>query len=946
MNLMEWSLFFDQLYVRWHIWQFTLLVLIILPLLVKLCAQAQIESYCEPSIKSLSKLIFNCFPLLNKIRVYILSRRFDLWTSATIGLFCALVLSNNLNFEILFNTKHNREEPFLDINADYWTLLYGLLLPLGLLMLNLWDSAIDKINQCDPNRLKKSAANRDCIQTDSPIETNDSDLFGWKEKAEVFSKAVLAAPDGTAFGVEAPWGTGKTSFINLCEWNWQKPCIVYRFEILKYVGSTNLIKEFVLSLFDQLEKTHYLPELRGAIQGYLAGLQGTLELNGGPLKITLKSQPNSIEDALQQIAAQLERRLQKNIRIIVVIDDLDRVAPENVRDLLFALHKCFALPRLRYVLCYDQQQLAHKAELHRQHGGDLASQTLYEFLDKFVSGKIYLHSTYHGLESHVKKLLLTKSKSNFDTTSVWNSFVEEIFTVGVLALLKEIDFKYPNETGYSIKSINTIRFEKNHIYWSMLGNIRQLNWLFNQINLCLQKGIDLKKHEFNARDLVYLLLLQQLFPDLFRRIRAQAHSGEYLSLCKKNENNEQDVSELDIFIQTEQERYHENPWAKAAIEALLRDLFTQNNKYKITSNTSKSDYRATDGYRLPTYFNLLLQEKIPPLHSSGAYLVWIKKKWREGDITLEHLLSDDVLKQHNDKSDDWNDENEYSLWEFLFEKFEQYTIPEQDVLSIEFLKSLPRFESPPQENFIKSRVDMANIIASTTRRVTLENKQDLAQSIINRIWFQRNYGLLEQSNSILSLLGWQDAMVIYQKLQDSGLNGILRNFIQREFWEKFNAAYPRMEPFGKLKELEIALKGNRKNDKLQQYSNPRRWLVKHWEKMYYLTALGPDSEAREKNHEEIENLLFKKYWGESNPNEEQLCWWMDYILYNTPLNGINNNYQLPHKEFNIKLQKYANKHTSLIKKLQEKHYQSESEFNEFTTAMNKLCGMPWHELQT
>ncbi|MDW5417892.1 P-loop NTPase fold protein [Iodobacter sp. CM08] len=265
------------------------------------------------------------------------------------------------------------------------------------------------------------------------------------------------------------------------------------------------------------------------MQGYLGSLQGALELSGGPLKLTLNNQPNSIEEALTQIEAQLDRRLPQNFRLVVVIDDLDRAEPSSVCDLLFALHKCFALPRLRYVLCYDQQQLAHKAEQHRQHGGDLSSQTLYEFLDKFVGARVYLHATYQGLQSYVEKTLLPLLESRPELKK-WHGFISAILQDGALPLLRQMDYSDLFVAQNKINASLPLHVEQNHVYWRLLGDVRKLKWLYNQICLCWQDGLDLAKHDFNPRDLVYLLLLQHGYPETFRTLRAQAHSGEYLTL--------------------------------------------------------------------------------------------------------------------------------------------------------------------------------------------------------------------------------------------------------------------------------------------------------------------------------------------------------------------------------------------------------------------------------
>ncbi|WP_293935116.1 P-loop NTPase fold protein [Iodobacter sp.] len=155
-------------------------------------------------------------------------RRIDLWLCTIAGIFAGWLLVPP------FSSRY--PDWLLDPSSVLWLLLYGLLLLPFFGILRQFDCLFAKH--------KPTASNLGRIQPDAPIKFADQDLFEWSGKATAFGREVLHAPDGTAFGVEAPWGTGKTSFINLCEQNWQEQpkftVVVYRFELLKYAGNTPL----------------------------------------------------------------------------------------------------------------------------------------------------------------------------------------------------------------------------------------------------------------------------------------------------------------------------------------------------------------------------------------------------------------------------------------------------------------------------------------------------------------------------------------------------------------------------------------------------------------------------------------------------------------------------------------------------------------------------------
>jgi hypothetical protein len=79
---------------------------------------------------------------------------------------------------------------------------------------------------------------------DEEIGDVEEDLLGNNAQAKSFAEAVLASSThrGLVFGVDGPWGVGKTSFINLAEHYWSEAddeVIVFRFEPLTHQSPTS-----------------------------------------------------------------------------------------------------------------------------------------------------------------------------------------------------------------------------------------------------------------------------------------------------------------------------------------------------------------------------------------------------------------------------------------------------------------------------------------------------------------------------------------------------------------------------------------------------------------------------------------------------------------------------------------------------------------------------------
>ncbi|MEN9659892.1 MAG: hypothetical protein RL571_3357 [Pseudomonadota bacterium] len=878
---------FNYFINSWRDWQF---VLILLPIVILLLIPLQLlldhelkknqrpDRSPQPLFRYIGVLICRSYPLLPKIWVYLCSKRFDLLACAALGIWVGYLLAITFIYDAIFVPN-----PPLDTASDYWLLLYGLLLLPGLGLLSLFDSAFAKFLLClrvgvftcvtQYFTAARSKHNLGRIQPDAPIDSVDQDLFAWEGKVTAFGREVLQA-DGTAFGVEAPWGTGKTSFINLCEKYWRDEqseykVVVYRFELLKYAGNPDLIQQFVLGLLEKLQQDYYLPELSGAVQGYLGSLQGALELSGGPLKLTLNNQPNSIEEALAQIEAQLDRRLPQNFRLVVVIDDLDRAEPSSVRDLLFALHKCFPLPRLRYVLCYDQQQLAHKAELHRQHGGDLSSQTLYEFLDKFVGARIFLQVPEYGLQKEY--LRLKAGWQNGD--EIWREIVDTIMTQAV-----ELSTAQANESKLWLRiALNNQEKPESkvgnleYIYSSFLGNVRQLRHLFNQLCLCWPKGVPIKLHDFDAADLLHLLLLQSEFPAIYRELCSRVYKNEYRALLIKR--NPQDESKyeqgegLSLWFESLKLRHLYTAIQQDRFELLMLKLFHHdllNLKDHDQHDCHPLLVRAgANQGNLLRYLHLIELQTEPDLHNSWRYPYLFRQKWLAQGDGLAGLLREYVLAPRSD----WQDQHEYALWQVLLAQFNHYTPEQQRELLTEYLQALPRFHAI--ETFTPGRVDMANLLGQL-----IANGHSQGQEILSKIWFDLLNAMLRDDRTTNVLLGYQDAMLVYFEISYQAPRELV-SWAHKVLWEKFQKQYltPKRalqddRPTGK------AIAGTRSVTEAPP-ARLREFLLATWMRLRSLSTKQTDTTLSQK----IEDWLFEVCWGEASPNHEQLEWWLDFLWF-------------------------------------------------------------------
>ncbi len=215
---------------------------------------------------------------------------------------------------------------------------------------------------------------------DIPILNPEDDQFGIDPFARSLATSIrkMEAPVGTAISINGKWGSGKSSAVNLIRYHLRQDTESEELDIVDFKcwwfrGEEALTLAFLQELNSSLEKTlgdkakQLVPEIgRTLLQaGQVIGPAMNVVTHG----IWSKSidfaerffpEGESIEDLFSQLSNALASQTK---RFLVVIDDIDRLAP-NEQVLVFRLVKSVGrLPNVIYLLVFDRD-LAESAVLH------------------------------------------------------------------------------------------------------------------------------------------------------------------------------------------------------------------------------------------------------------------------------------------------------------------------------------------------------------------------------------------------------------------------------------------------------------------------------------------------------------------------------------------------------------------------------------------------------
>ena len=211
--------------------------------------------------------------------------------------------------------------------------------------------------------------------TDRPIDTGEQDLLGRLSFSEQLGKAIYEydGKDGLVIGLFGKWGIGKTSIINmatneidkLAKNDKNKP-LVMRFLPWNYSDKDNLISLFFQSLKNKIDiqDDKQLKNKVGKALSDYAGAFDALSLVpvvGSSVAVILKTLAQvqgtnlmKTED-LDETREKLEQELvQANKKIIIVIDDIDRLTNSQIRDIFQMVKQVADFPNVIYVLVMDR----------------------------------------------------------------------------------------------------------------------------------------------------------------------------------------------------------------------------------------------------------------------------------------------------------------------------------------------------------------------------------------------------------------------------------------------------------------------------------------------------------------------------------------------------------------------------------------------------------------
>lgn len=209
---------------------------------------------------------------------------------------------------------------------------------------------------------------------DSPIKSSADDALGRAPSAHEFAESIreLDASEGMVVGVLGAWGHGKSSFINLMreEFDRAPALTVVEFNPWMFSGSDQLVNFFFKEIAAQLsirDTTRF-----GKIAKFLGEYGGVLEPLGAFLPIPAggligkvlgnvasgTAKATRADKTATELRKEITEALQDlDLPIVVVVDDIDRLTGQEIREIFKLVRLTASFPNIIYVLAFDRERV-------------------------------------------------------------------------------------------------------------------------------------------------------------------------------------------------------------------------------------------------------------------------------------------------------------------------------------------------------------------------------------------------------------------------------------------------------------------------------------------------------------------------------------------------------------------------------------------------------------
>lgn len=246
-------------------------------------------------------------------------------------------------------------DEYIVTRSDIFHLGFSDIIFCGLFLFGITSLLVDLIELNEPTSNETQNEDKAPLLEDKPITKRTQDRLGFGDEVDTLYQLIIERETTTALsiGINAKWGDGKSSFINLMEEKFlqnKDRFIVIRFNP-RYSTDDTIQSAFFEKLYSELSK--YDSRFKSSFNDYLRVID--VMTDNKYLSALFQTSTLFNRDSEKSRINEAIKRLKK--RVIVIIEDLDRLTGDEIVEVFKLIDGNAAFDNLIFISAYDKRRI-------------------------------------------------------------------------------------------------------------------------------------------------------------------------------------------------------------------------------------------------------------------------------------------------------------------------------------------------------------------------------------------------------------------------------------------------------------------------------------------------------------------------------------------------------------------------------------------------------------
>lgn len=317
------------------------------------------------------------------------------------------------------------------------------------------------------------------LETDSPIEHATQDLLGRSALVDSMASTILVS-EAPVIALEGEYGDGKSSVLNLLRERLEGHAIVVFFKTWLPASERTLVRDLFSDISTECRRVYYVPQLRARLLSYAKTISGSISsLRGLSDLLPAASQRQEIAELAETL-----RRIPR--RIVVLLDEIDRLQVEELRVLLKVIRGVTSFPNLSYVCAFSRTAIE----------------------------KIHPKESAEALEDYYEKFFPV----SYPLPKPEAEFLFKVFRVKLEKIFDSLNWFETQEEKSKFQK--QLKNAWEDLLFKLCTNLRKTMLVVNDVFIA---AVPIS-HEANALDLVLIETLRRFFPEIYKQVWRNAEA--------------------------------------------------------------------------------------------------------------------------------------------------------------------------------------------------------------------------------------------------------------------------------------------------------------------------------------------------------------------------------------------------------------------------------------